>query len=154
MRHHLLCGKAGFPAGIRVSSTAEQTSNLERHRCRFGMLSVRLGFTCIFQCKASPTSGQLPKGGLRTAAAVAATAFHTSTSLDGFGTAAIYPLYLMLLLWADTPHQHQHRAYQEELFHAKNPNATTAHGRIHEADSRHMVLKPHQQGARTTTMPW
>ena len=54
VRYHSLCGKAGFPAGIRVSSTAEQTSNLERHRCRFGMLSVRLGFTCIFQCKASP----------------------------------------------------------------------------------------------------
>ena len=54
VRHHLLCGKAGFPAGIRVSSTAGQTSNLERHRCRFGMLSVRLGFTCIFKCKASP----------------------------------------------------------------------------------------------------
>ncbi len=131
MRHHLLCGKAGFPAGIRVSSTAEQTSNLERHRCRFGMLSVRLGFTCIFQCKASPTSGQLPKGGLRTAAAVAATAFHTCTSLDGFGTAAIYPLYLMLLLWADTPHQHHHhRNHQENLLHATEPNDWATSGQL------------------------
>jgi len=54
VRYHPLCGKAGFPAGKRVSSTAEQIGNLERHRCRFGMFSVRLGFTCIFQCKASP----------------------------------------------------------------------------------------------------
>jgi hypothetical protein len=51
-------------------------------------------------------SGQLPKGGLGTTVTVAAAALHTSTSLDVFGIAAIYPLYLMLLLWADTPHQH------------------------------------------------
>ena len=61
------------------------------------------------EAKDWPMSGQGVNGGLRTTAAVAAAALHTSTSLDVFWVAAIYTLYLLLILWADTPHQRQHR---------------------------------------------